>query len=552
MGRPSKKKKVKEIQLAVVLVLSGLCPALASSAPKVFYEVENVQVMSSINLHELEVSTSNLTNYIGLLKENKGLLGHFESNQQRKHDELYTNALVNQLNFTASEVGAMVEALVGRNISISEESAMVKRGVGTFIGNGMSLLFGVAGPNDVQMFNRAIVNLNSSMSKQHEFNQMVIDGQRIESKILHQHTDILRNLSRVADKNYRDRTYLQNNDLKTKELLTISNHVMVWNHKIESSCTEAELSISDARNGFLSERTINPKDLQRVLQRISQGSQTTSPLFADASHYYKHKLTRVAIHAKHLTIAVTIPLIDFRENNVLRKISREEKLSSHHDIMAFSYVAEDTNRRTYSLLEQADIDHALQVDSAILIRKRRLEYYTHNFGNVKLGDYVGQWLDYETLILAAKSPFEAHLACTESKQKILLKSSVITIPLNCNLMSDFFNVPNIKEKSLGRERHFRMDLEHPMIATFDKDPEHFPGYTAIQSALNNTEAELRLANEKIANESRKNEEIKDKLAQVETIMYSSGGGLTLFMLILSFSVIFCLCYNCGTIHHPCC
>ena len=551
-GHRKAKQKVPTMSISVVLVLCGLCCPSDASAPVVHHADENILVMTSSDIRELSDSSKSLISHIQRYKVDTRLLCHFDSQSQKDKDKKITEQLFEQLNFTATEVSGKVSALVNRTIH-GPSVMKAKRGLGNFIGNNLSLLFGIAGPNDVETFNKAIISLNSSMSKQTEFNKLIIDGQHIEASIVQKQSDVLKNLSKVADNNFKETYYLQNNDLKLKSLLVVATHGLVWAKKIESSCTDSEVIIADAKNGYLSELALDPVDLQKVVEKISKENQILSPLFSyhDVTQYYLHKLTRVALHDGRLTVGLAVPMIDFRDRNVLRKLSRDEKLSSFHDIFGFTYIAEDKNRRTYLLLEQADIEDSLQIGGSYVMRKRKLEYYVHSFGNIKLGDYVGQWIDIENLVLAAKTPIEAELRCNGSTTTVTLETSVLTIPVHCSLQSKVFYVPEIKQRSVNRQHHFSTMPNHPMLQTFTKVPNHFPGYTYVQAALNETKAEQKVLNEKYENATRVNTEIKERLSTVEIAYSAAGGGLGLMVLIFSVVFTWCLCSNRGNLHCCC-
>ena len=163
--KSNQKVLIMSIDVVLVLVLCGLCCPSDASAPMVHHADETTLVVTSTDTRELLESSTSLISHLQRYKDDKELLGHFETSSQKEKDAKLTGQLFDQLNFTATEVSGKVSSLVNRTIQGPSVDNKMKRGLGNVIGDTASLMFGIAGPHDVEMFNRAIINLNSSMSK---------------------------------------------------------------------------------------------------------------------------------------------------------------------------------------------------------------------------------------------------------------------------------------------------------------------------------------------------------------------------------------------------
>ena len=553
--RPRSTDRKEVLIFQIVLVLLCMATSVSSAPASVIYEVEKVLVLSTTNATVLSVSSANLTNYVkNLRREEKSLLAEFRDSAFENSDKRVTSSILDQMELMAADVSSRTKSLLARDVCGESEPWRTKRG--NLIGETMEGLFGIAGPSQIETFNRAIVNLNETVSEQTKFNSMIIQGQKVFASVQNQHNLVLKNLSRVADQNFQKIWYLEKNEIKMKELLAITSHVHVWSRKIEQGCTTSELIIVNGMSGTLSELAVPRNTLKGVVSGLSVGNNLLAPLFApdEVSSYYSKKLTSVAIHKGFLTTALTIPMVDYRENNVVRKLTIDEKQKAYNDIYSYVYIAEDRRRRTYTLLEQSDIDQALKVSSGYLIRRRRIEYFDHPCvappssdvcdSAIKVGDYVGQWMDPETLILAARFPVKADLNCNGTASSVMVESSVLTIPMHCSLLSEVFTIPEIKQKIIKEQREFSMVKDHPQLQQLSKrNPGHFPGYEFVKNALNTVERKMSIINETIANATATNEEIKQTQSHIIIGVGAGAGGMALVGMVFIVCVCYCLCAN---------
>ena len=563
-ARPRMIDRKEVFKFQIVLVLLCMATSVSSAPASVIYEVERILVLTTTNATVLSASAANLTDYIGKLRKNEAsLLSDFEDSELRSTDKRVLSSVIDQMELLATGVSSRTKSLLDRDVcGYSEPNSKYRRG--NIVGETMEAMFGIAGPSQIETFNRAIVNLNETVSEQIKFNSMIIKGQTVLASVQNDQNLVLKNLSTVADKNFQKIWYLSKNEIKQRELLAITSHVHVWSRNIEQGCTTAELIIVNGMSGILSELAVPRKKLKDVVYGLSVGNNLLAPLFStdEVSSYYSKKLTSVAIHKGFLTTALTIPMVDYREKNVVRKLTINEKQKAYNDIYSYVYIAEDRRRRTYTLLEQSDIDQALKVSSGYLIRRRRIEYFDHPCvaplssdvceSAIKVGDYVGQWIDYETLILAARFPVKAELKCSGAASSVMVESSVLTIPRHCSLLSEVFIIPEVKQKEIRKRTEFSMIKDHPQLQQLSKrNPGHFPGYEYVQTALDTVDEKMSIINETIANATAANENIKAIQSKIIIGVAAGAGAMGLVAIVFIVCVCYCLCTNRKTLHLPC-
>ena len=553
--RPRTTERKEVLLFQTVLVLLCLATSVSAAPASVIYEVEKVLVLSTTNATVLKASSANLTNYVkNLRKEGASLLAEFRDEGLKKADQRVTSSVLDQMELLASDVSHRTQSLLDRDVCGEYETERFPRG--NIIGSTMEAMFGIAGPSQIETFNHAIMNLNETVSEQVKFNEMIIKGQKVFASVQNEHNLVLKNLSKVADQNFQQIWYLEKNEIKMKELLAITSHVHVWSRNIEKGCTSSELIIVNGMSGILSELAVPRNDLKDVVSGLSDGNNLLAPLFStnEVSNYYSKKLTSVAIHKGFLTTALSIPMVDYREKNVVRKLTIDEKQNAYNDIYSYVYIAEDRRRRTYTLLEQSDIDQALKVSSGYLIRRRRIEYFDHPCvappssdvceSAIKVGDYVGQWMDPETLILAARFPVQADLNCNGDTRSVMIESSQLTIPMHCSLLSEVFTVSEVKQKVIRTQAEFSMVKDHPQLQQFSKkNPGHFPGYEFVKNALKTVDEKMIIIDETIANATAANKEIKETQSKIIIGTAAGAGAMGFVGLVFIVCVCYCLCAN---------
>lgn len=254
-----------------------------------------------------------------------------------------------------------------------------------------------------------------------------------------------------------------------------------------------------------------------------------------------------------------MPLINYAEKSSIRPVTKIEKWLSHHDISQFSFITINEIRRSYSLLTHSELSQAIYIKKFYVITHRHAEtYFTSEFCTnnicaeaILIGNYIIHRIDDETFLLKLKDRVHASLECDGSKSEYELHTSIIRIPVSCELKSRIFYISPYKNSiSAKQDTIFNSKLMHPMLTTFDKNFTHVPGYVALKAALSENSNQLSLLHQNTQNMTKTNQEIKTSMTNIHIIGAAAGGGLGLAVLLLMFCVCCCICANKDNLRLP--
>ena len=553
------------VRIMLALIISIMLPG-HGQCYKLIYEEGNNDILLSINLTSLGPAVTAIRDMTNFIHNDKSVRRFFEGKSGLDH-------VVFALGKEAEQDARLTIDLVDNLVNSADLPIDHRIETRSFdaLGTIESWITGVPSPSDKRMFKKAINDIQSALQIQDEFNDKVIEGVNVTHALLNRTNMIVSNLTyRVNDNLRRIRMNKLNDDaeINMKALLTSLN---VMNKNARSITNRGQHMLSFARLGFLTPSVISQKKLGRLVEKIQLKNEHLAPLFgtSEINRYYSNKLTTVHFDGQFMNFRVHIPLVDYSDHITIRPLYKHEKELSFNDIYGMDYLAISIQKRAYTFISSSDLFAMPRVGGNFISTQRRCEILSHKAicGSYNceseavpgLGDFVVHSLQGATFIIKIRHPVTANLLCNNSSKRIELNmTTLLTIPHDCQLESDYFKIyasPPSKVILPEEKTTFMIHTRHPLLKELHSlngsDSESHQSWRALIRANNKDLKKLGTINNELE---EKNELFRDKVSSIEagyewitTWVASGGGTIALVVMVVALCLCICVCRNRDTL-----
>ena len=546
----------------VMLVLMLLCTC--TDTVVVRFEESYTDILTSIDLSYLKPSAERLRSHSTEMLKNDKLrlvLTHSEglssnelsATQQTGHTplDIYTHMTVD-LQSEATHLIHNANSLLGLARPQGSDSRRRSRSI-DFIGRMWHQLSGSPGPDQAKAYDQSTKDIKSALKTQTKFNSKLIGEQKVEHKILARNTAALRDLSIIADSMQSEIENSINNDIALANQIAYLQTLGSWGRRISNAIFQAELIISEGKSGFLSTSALTSTELTHVLRRIESKEHILSPLYSSQypEMYYVLPLTTVYMSPNgFLHVALRVPLVDFREINNIRPISKEEKDSDPNGLYPFDYVITNSVRRQYTLLTETELANCfhLEEEQEYVCDYRKAQISMPQCSNCSIFNpmAVVHRVDNEQFIIKIADHVTTILSCAgvPPKKIVITENRIASIPTHCSLSCQHFMIPRVPAHYTQARTNFSLltpDESFSLLRKKGFAHESIFNFTFLEENISDL-ATLEKTN---ADLEGLNADLKSEISQVKVVGGALFGGYLLIFLLCGCLTLKCISANAG-------
>ena len=300
-----------------------------------------------------------------------------------------------------------------------------------FVGNILSDLFGVAGPEDMKQNNANMLALKQA-----------IDLVGHDSVSVHKHIDtnehdIERNNREI---NRLEGEYMNGQNRFEGQMTMLENYFKLDDllNSIGNLMDKLLQIKSDGEKGYCSSLALNNNFLQKNLQRLEANSVGLNPIFSywEWRKYYRYQLCTIALNSHNVWVTVRLPMVKKSERLVRITPPREVK----SNLINFGKLGINT-----VLFKEASVDgYHLMTQKAFEMCTKLGSLRTCNVRSVMFRDMNLIPLEYahnRILFLGnSKLKYEAILICETSREIGVTTGQIINVPNQCSVKSRSFEI----------------------------------------------------------------------------------------------------------------
>ena len=390
--------------------------------------------------------------------------------------------------------------------------------------------------------------------KQEDFNQHVVEEQKLMHRYMDEDVKVLSNLSSALNNTAKKLFQHDGNILALLNQNALKANYYNLYTEVESSVDQMERIFFRASSGMLDPIAMKKPHLKAVLEKIEASSLDSSPLFSSNSayKYYNTKgLTKVWLEKKEdnktvqylLHHVLQVPVVDFREKIRIKPISKEAKEESRFDLYAFDAIGRSAVHRYHTFLVNEELQKAcIFVKPNYVCRSRRARIFESWDGKAQLGDTVVHAITTSSYVVKSSVTLDGSLLCGEEESTVkVCASCMIEVPSGCSLSTRLFSIPSAK-KTVVREdvQEFAMWEEHEAVELLEK--KLHPEYPLPSKTVETMKTLIEASKNKTAEEEDDEEWIKRLNVWEQYLMRSAPYTLPIFgILLLVVGICLCIC-----------
>ena len=548
-----------EVRL-LIYILWALSLTLVESKGFLIYEEDSVKILKTFDVSALNITKTQILNLTSFIAHDPSARDFFETSSGIEHIIL---SITKETGWDASITIEMIDNI----LNSTKVSTRLKPRSIPWLGRALHWVSGVAGPDEVAAFKKALHEVKNSLISQNEFNSQLIAGQKYLHKISNSTNHLLGNMTDRIAVNVRRIRENKKQEMATLNLLSLVSSLNILNKNARSTCIKIENIISTGSLGYLSYRAISKHELEKVILKIQNHNPAYTPIFGigDIRGYYVNKLTKFHMSPDILITSLHVPLVDYQKRATIRILSKREKMMAFMDIFNFQYLAISHDRDEYTFLTNNDLLGMLRIGHNYLYNKRKSFMLTHrkicsellSCGDIaRLGDYVIQPITDNSFVIRIRHPVQVTLKChnnitewTRTTHTVfhMNSSAIVTVPANCALESQYFRIfesPPSRTITDGVVE-FTIKYDHPMLTklTFRNDTSF--NTSSWNSVVRNNNKNLKKLGDLNRDLEQKHKNMSAKVKHIVIGVASGGGAMTLIAVISAL----CCCYCCWSNRH---
>ena len=436
----------------------------------------------------------------------------------------------------AEELKDFVDIIAEKLVGITGNAESMSKRAIEFLGDLWHSISGAPGPkqfrNQIDAENRMNEALRLQVSENEKTNEKfrlyakIMKIQKVEAKLINQS---VKNLQ-VKSGMYEDVSIFRANFMKQ-------------GRRLRCNLDTIESIIDNGKQNLISPDLIERNEFIEIIRKIRQENPVLSPIFSeDEVHlYYGLKIARVVYHDNKIHAFVRIPLVNFANPMTIRPIQR----SKHGQI---SYLLTSKDETKYAMMEQNELQKALNKGKFYITELRRIEIHLSNLTCSKVGCVTPNdgieisQIDRHTFTFILNETMSAAVNCLNASHSAngvkLPRNGFATIPEDCSLATKAFKIHKFSEHGTTFLKHEEPDFEVQefQIHTRNEMSEK------IMKELERSEEALKGSLEEIGKDSeikiaKQKKLIQEAQAQINAATYAGGISLAVIIAILVATII---------------
>ena len=375
------------------------------------------------------------------------------------------------LNSRINKLVARVENKLGRVYGKRSRKVVRRRRAIKFIGNLMSKMFGIPGPEEWEQNTRNTLAMKAAIERQ-QANSGILHQDIDENRhAINEQNELLRHLSREA---FNNENRLDKVDNALTEFETYLEIESMFN-SIDEILESLNDIVKDSKTGRCNEKGLNPEFLIEHLRVIESNKNSIAPIFAswEWQKYYFYDMCTVALHDDEIWITIRIPIV-----NLVEQFVRAVPMSNQ------IWISDTMN----ALGIETSLFKMKQLDVFMLVTKTNLEMCSKlGFSRVcnvrktrfrEFDPYIAP-LDINhgrTLLItnSTDSKYDIKSLCTSSPDTLIANShSILKVPDKCAIISKAFEISRIAtNRSISTQDNVG-EIEAVILRSLDRNLSNF-------------------------------------------------------------------------------
>ena len=297
---------------------------------------------------------------------------------------------------------------------------------------------------------------------------------------------------------------------------------------------------------------VNMKSLRSHILDIKHKEKILSPIFspAEAQLYFTLPLVTMTWSQNVIKFFLRVPLVDFSKRYEISPINK----ASSTKLSSYDYILTSSDGKYFRFLSDVELKNCIKTKGQFISDLRMVQSSLRMLNCNQLGctgkndngPFEITQLTATTFAYSANTDQNATLLCNRNRSRVYLpREGFITIPADCSLMSNLFEIDNFpQDKSFLRlSQHLKFAVSELEADFNTSEGQWHLGFNKLKNDVHLNMAELDLVKVKVSNDfGRLKTDLAD-LEKINTFLQSQiyggigvSGAILILLLILGISL----------------